>query len=87
VEELLAQRGLTMAVWSNNSSRFAASKKFKLFNAAKWYCQSMRKFLSSDQAQRYLIMHGLTQNLFRLSRHLLQAVNYRQVRPILVAAC
>jgi putative transposase len=32
-------------------------------------------FASSPQAQRFLILHGLTQNLFRLGRHLMQAVN------------
>jgi putative transposase len=40
----------------------------------------MRGFASSTQAQRFLTMHGLTQNLFRLGRHLMQAVNYRLLR-------
>ena len=40
----------------------------------------MRGFASSTQAQRFLTLHGLTQNLFRLGRHLLQAVNYRILR-------
>jgi putative transposase len=40
----------------------------------------MRGFSSSTQAQRFLALHGLTQNLFRLGRHLTQAVNYRQLR-------
>ena len=37
----------------------------------------MRGFTSPQQAQRFLTLHGLTQNLFRLGRHLMQAVNYR----------
>jgi len=37
----------------------------------------MRGFASLTQAQRFLMLHGLTQNLFRLGRHLMQAVNYR----------
>ena len=37
----------------------------------------MRGFSSSQQAQRLLTLHGLTQNLFRLGCHLMQAVNYR----------
>ena len=37
--------------------------------------RAMRGFRSSDQAQRFLTLHGLTQNLFRLGRHLVQAVN------------
>ena len=42
--------------------------------------RAMRGFRSSDQAQRFLTLHGLTQNLFRLGRHLMQAVNYRILR-------
>jgi putative transposase len=40
----------------------------------------MRGFSSSIQAQRFLTLHGLTHNLFRLGRHLMQAVNYRIFR-------
>ncbi len=40
----------------------------------------MRGFASSTQAQRFLTLHGLTSNLFRLGRHLMQAVNYRLLR-------
>jgi len=40
----------------------------------------MRGFASSTQAQRFLTLHGLTQNLFRLGRHLMQAVNHRLLR-------
>ncbi len=40
----------------------------------------MRGVFSSTQAQRFLTLHGLTQNLFRLGRHLMQAVNYRILR-------
>jgi putative transposase len=40
----------------------------------------MRGFSSSIQAQRFLTLHGLTHNLFRLGRHLMQAVNYRILR-------
>jgi len=40
----------------------------------------MRGFSSSSQAQQFLTLHGLTQNLFRLGRHLIRAVNYRLLR-------
>ena len=43
--------------------------------------RAMRGFRSSDQAQRFLTLHGLTQNLCRLGRHLMQAVNDRLLRP------
>ena len=42
--------------------------------------RAMRRFRSSDQAQRFLILYGLTQNLFRLGHHLMQAVIYRVLR-------
>ena len=42
--------------------------------------RAMRRFRSSGQTQRFLSLHGLTQNLFRLGRHLMQAVNYRLLR-------
>ncbi|MEJ2232009.1 MAG: IS6 family transposase, partial [Nitrospirales bacterium] len=42
--------------------------------------RAMRGFRSPDHAQRFLTLHGLTQNLFRLGRHLIQAVNYRLLR-------
>jgi len=42
---------------------------------------SIRGFSSSPQAQRFLTLHGFTHNLFRLGRHLMQAVNYRILRP------
>jgi len=42
--------------------------------------RAMRRFKSPRQAQVFLTLHGLTQNLFRLGRHLLQAVNYRLLR-------
>jgi len=40
----------------------------------------MRGFSSATRSQRFLTLHGLTQNLFRLGRHLMQAVNYRLLR-------
>jgi putative transposase len=40
----------------------------------------MRGFSSSPQAQRFLTLHALTQNLFRLGRHLMQAVHHRLLR-------
>ncbi len=42
--------------------------------------RQMRKFKSPGQAQPFLSVHGLVQNLFRVGRHLLQARHYRQLR-------
>ena len=42
--------------------------------------RQMRRFKSSAQAQRFLSVHGITQNLFRVGRHLLRAANHRLLR-------
>ena len=42
--------------------------------------RQMRGFKSPDQAQRFLHIHGVIQNLFRLSRHRIRAVHYRMLR-------
>ena len=42
--------------------------------------RQMRGFKSSAQAQRFLAVHGITQNLFRVGRHLLRAANQRMLR-------
>ena len=40
----------------------------------------MRRFKSVGHAQRFLSVHGLVQNLFRVGRHLLRAVHHRLLR-------
>ena len=40
----------------------------------------MQKFETPGQAQRFLTVHGLVQNLFRVGRHLLQARHHRELR-------
>ena len=42
--------------------------------------RQMRGFKSFAQAQRFLSVHGITQNLFRVGRHLLRAANQRMLR-------
>ena len=42
--------------------------------------RQMRKFKSPGHAQRFLSVHGLVQNLFRVGRHLLQARHNRELR-------
>jgi len=42
--------------------------------------RQMRRFKSAGQAQRFLAVHGLVGNLFRLGRHLIRAENYRVFR-------
>ena len=42
--------------------------------------RQMRRFKSPGQAQRFLTVHGLVQNLFRVGRHLLRARHHRELR-------
>ena len=42
--------------------------------------RQMRGFSSSDHAQRFLHVHGVIQNLFRVGRHLLTSVHHRMLR-------
>ena len=42
--------------------------------------RQMRRLKSPGQAQRFLSVHGLVQNLFRVGRHLLRARHQRELR-------
>jgi putative transposase len=42
--------------------------------------RQMRRFKSARQAQRFLSLHGVVHNLFRLGRHLIRSQNYRFLR-------
>ena len=42
--------------------------------------RQMRRFKSVGHTQRFLSVHGLVQNLFRVGRHLLRAVHHRLLR-------
>jgi len=42
--------------------------------------KQMRRFKSPQQAQRFLSVHGVIQNLFRFGRHHLKQVHYRLLR-------
>ena len=42
--------------------------------------RQMRRFTSAAHAQRFLSVHGVVLNLFRVGRHLLRAVHHRLLR-------
>ena len=42
--------------------------------------RQMRRFKSAAHVQRFLSVHGLVQNLFRVARHLLRSVHHRLLR-------
>ena len=42
--------------------------------------RQMRRFKSAAHLQRFASVHGVVQNLFRVSRHLLRSVHHRLLR-------
>jgi len=42
--------------------------------------RQMRRFKSPAQLQRFVSIHGVVQNLFRVGRHLVRAVHHRLLR-------
>ena len=42
--------------------------------------RQMRRFKSAAHVQRFVSVHGVVQNLFRVGRHLLRAGNHRLLR-------
>ncbi len=42
--------------------------------------RQMRRFRSATHAQRFLLVHGLVLNLFRVGRHLLRLAHHRSLR-------
>lgn len=42
--------------------------------------RQMRRFKSAAHAQRFLSVHGLVQNLFRVGRHMVRSVTHRRLR-------
>jgi putative transposase len=42
--------------------------------------RQMRRFKTAGQAQRFVSVHGLVRNLFRVGRHLLRAAHHRLLR-------
>jgi len=42
--------------------------------------RQMRRFKSPHQCQRFLHVHGVIQNLFRVGRHRLRSIHYRMLR-------
>jgi putative transposase len=48
--------------------------------------RGMRRFKSSQQAQRFLSVHACVYNLFNLGRHLISAAYYRELRQRAIAS-
>ena len=57
----------------HDTSRYANNRAEVSHEPTRQRERGMRRFKSMAQAQRFLFVHGITQNLFRIGRHLLRA--------------
>ena len=69
-----------MPLVTHDSERYANNRAEVSHQPTRQRERQMRRFKSPNQAQRFLHVHGVIQNLFRLGRHRLRAVHYRLLR-------
>jgi putative transposase len=74
-----AKRAIMPSV-AHDTSQYANNRAEVSHEPTRQRERGMRRFKSMAQAQRFLSVHGITQNLFRVGRHLLRAANYRILR-------
>jgi len=65
---------------AHNTKRYANNRVEDSHQPTRQRERQMRRFKSAGQAQRFLSLHGVVQNLFRFGRHLLKATNHRLLR-------
>ena len=70
----------TMPSVEHNTVRYANNRAEVSNQPTRQRERQMRRFKSVGQAQRFLSVHGVVQNLFRLGRHHLRSENYRLLR-------
>jgi len=75
-----AARRVVMADVPHDTARYANNRAELSHQPTRLRERIMRGFKSAVQAQRFLTLHGLVGNLFRLGRHLMRAENYRLLR-------
>jgi putative transposase len=64
----------------HETDRYANNRVEQTHEATRVRERGMRKFKSVRQAQRFVTAHAAVQNLFNLSRHLVGAQHYRDLR-------
>jgi putative transposase len=65
---------------AHNTVRYANNRAEASHQPTRHRERQMRRFKSAGQAQRFLSLHGVVQNLFRVGRHLLRSTNHRLLR-------
>ncbi len=74
-----AHRSIMRSV-DHNTERYANNLAEVSHQPTRQRERQMRRFKSVGQAQRFLSVHGVVQNLFNLGRHHLRSENYRLLR-------
>lgn len=64
----------------HDTSRYANNRAEVSHQPTRQRERQMRRFKSAGQAQRFLSVHGVILNLFRVGRHLLRPTNHRILR-------
>ena len=75
-----AAHRMTMPGVDHNTAQYENNRAEVSLQPTRQRERQMRRFKSAGQAQRFLSVHGVVQNLFRLERHLLRAAQYRLLR-------
>ncbi len=81
-----AARREVMPSVAHDTSQYANNRAEVSHQPTRQRERQMRGFKSRGQAQRFLTIHALVQNLFRVGRHLLRTVNARMFRSRAFAA-
>lgn len=64
----------------HDTGRYANNRAEVSHQPTRQRLRQMRRFRSAAPAQRFLSVHGVILNLFRVGRHLLRPVNHRMLR-------
>jgi putative transposase len=75
-----AAHRMTMPGVDHSAARYENNRAEVSHQPTRQRERQMRGFKSAGQAQRFLSVHGVVQNLFRLGRHLQRAAHYRLLR-------
>ena len=75
-----AARRITMPSVVHDTSQYANNRAEVSHQPTRQRERQMRRFKSAGQAQRFLSVHGVILNLFRVGRHLVSSANHRVLR-------
>ena len=75
-----AAHGSVMPCVVHSSRQYANNRAEVSHQPTRQRERQMRRFKSTAHARRFLSVHGIVRNLFRVGRHLLRAVHHRLLR-------